>query len=107
MPALGARDVELSARWRGRQAGSHGRQRRDAQRAHRKVTPREGKFNEYELIYVVADERDVIQFRTVYNGEHVYLYHTHSDARGCERAAGGCAQASEQSCRLHLSFMTR
>ncbi|HEX3601733.1 MAG TPA: DUF4105 domain-containing protein [Lacipirellulaceae bacterium] len=38
--------------------------------------PLKGSFNDFELIYVVADERDVIQFRTVYNGEHVYLYHT-------------------------------
>jgi hypothetical protein len=27
-------------------------------------------------MYVVADEKDVIQFRTNYNGEDVYLYHT-------------------------------
>jgi Domain of unknown function (DUF4105) len=41
-----------------------------------KYNPLAGSFNQYELIYVVADERDVIQFRSVYNGEHVYLYHT-------------------------------
>lgn len=41
-----------------------------------KYNPLKGSFNQYEIIYVVADERDVIQFRTVYNGEHVYLYHT-------------------------------
>jgi hypothetical protein len=41
-----------------------------------KYNPLEGSFNQYELIYVVADEKDVIQFRSVYNGEHVYLYHT-------------------------------
>jgi hypothetical protein len=41
-----------------------------------KYNPVKGSLNQYELIYVVADERDVIQFRTVYNGEHVYLYHT-------------------------------
>ena len=38
--------------------------------------PFKGSVNQYELIYVVADERDVIQFRTVYNGEQVYLYRT-------------------------------
>jgi hypothetical protein len=41
-----------------------------------KYNPLAGSFNQYELIYVMADERDVIQFRSVYNGEHVYLYHT-------------------------------
>ena len=41
-----------------------------------KYNPVKGSINQYELIYVVADERDVIQYRTVYNGEHVYLYHT-------------------------------
>ena len=41
-----------------------------------KYNPVKGSINQYELIYVVADERDVIQFRTVYNGEHVYLYRT-------------------------------
>jgi len=41
-----------------------------------KYNPLTGSLNQYELIYVVADERDVIQFRSVYNGEHVYLYHT-------------------------------
>lgn len=41
-----------------------------------RYNPLKGAANEYELIYVLADERDVIQYRTVYNGEHVYLYHT-------------------------------
>lgn len=35
----------------------------------------EGFFKQYELIYVVADERDVIRLRTNYRGEQVYLYH--------------------------------
>ena len=34
----------------------------------------EGFFKQYELIYVVADERDVIRLRTTYRGEEVYLY---------------------------------
>lgn len=33
-----------------------------------------GFFRQYELVYVVADERDVIRLRTNYRGEHVYLY---------------------------------
>lgn len=41
-----------------------------------KYNPFKGSINQYELIYVLADERDVIQFRTVYNGEQLYLYHT-------------------------------
>jgi hypothetical protein len=34
----------------------------------------QGFFKQYELIYVVADERDVIRLRTNYRGEQVYLY---------------------------------
>lgn len=34
-----------------------------------------GFFRQYELYYVVADERDVIRLRTNYRGERVYLYH--------------------------------
>lgn len=33
-----------------------------------------GFFRQYELYYVVADERDVIRVRTNYRGEDVYLY---------------------------------
>src|SRR5437762_741234 len=33
-----------------------------------------GFFRQYELYYVVADERDVIGVRTGHRGEHVYLY---------------------------------
>jgi hypothetical protein len=47
------------------------RKKRDQQ-----YNPVKGTFREYELMYVVADEKDVIQFRTNYNGEDVYLYHT-------------------------------
>ncbi|TXH37898.1 MAG: DUF4105 domain-containing protein [Rhodospirillaceae bacterium] len=36
-----------------------------------------GFFRQYELIYIVADERDVIRLRTNYrSGEEVYLYRT-------------------------------
>jgi hypothetical protein len=34
----------------------------------------EGFFRQYEIIYVAADERDVIRLRTNYRGEQVYLY---------------------------------
>ena len=35
-----------------------------------------GFYRQYELIYVPADERDVIRLRTSYRGEQVYLYRT-------------------------------
>lgn len=34
-----------------------------------------GFFREYELLYIVADERDIIRVRTNYRDEDVYLYH--------------------------------
>lgn len=34
-----------------------------------------GFFRQYELYYVVAEERDVVQLRTNYRGEQVFLYH--------------------------------
>jgi hypothetical protein len=33
-----------------------------------------GFFKQYELVYVVSDERDVVRLRTNYRGEDVYLY---------------------------------
>jgi hypothetical protein len=33
-----------------------------------------GMFNEYEILYILADERDVIKLRTNYRKEEVYLY---------------------------------
>jgi hypothetical protein len=33
-----------------------------------------GFFKQYELIYIVSDERDVVRLRTNYRGEGVYLY---------------------------------
>jgi len=33
-----------------------------------------GFFRQYELIYVVADERDVVRLRTTFRGESVFLY---------------------------------
>jgi hypothetical protein len=38
--------------------------------------PMKGSARQYELIYVLADERDVIQYRTNYSGQDVYLYET-------------------------------
>ncbi len=35
-----------------------------------------GSARQYELMYVLADERDVVQLRTNHRGEDVYLYHT-------------------------------
>src|SRR6266513_2907674 len=35
-----------------------------------------GLYRQYELIYIAADERDVIRVRTNYRKEDVYLYHT-------------------------------
>ncbi len=34
----------------------------------------EGFFKQYELTYVVADERDLVRLRTNYRGEQVYIY---------------------------------
>lgn len=34
-----------------------------------------GFFRQYELYYVVADERDLVRLRTNYRGERTYLYH--------------------------------
>jgi hypothetical protein len=35
-----------------------------------------GSARQYELMYVMADERDVVELRTNYRGEDVYLYRT-------------------------------
>ena len=35
-----------------------------------------GFYRQYTLIYIVADERDVIRLRTNYRREDIYLYHT-------------------------------
>jgi hypothetical protein len=39
-------------------------------------SPVKGSARQYELIYVLADERDVIQYRTNYSGQDVYVYQT-------------------------------
>lgn len=38
-----------------------------------------GFFKQYELIYIVADERDLIRLRTNFRGEDVYLYRLTAD----------------------------
>ncbi|HEY2160250.1 MAG TPA: DUF4105 domain-containing protein, partial [Solirubrobacteraceae bacterium] len=43
-----------------------------------------GFFRQYELYYVVADERDVVRLRTNYRGEQVFLYRL----RGSPESAG-------------------
>jgi hypothetical protein len=35
-----------------------------------------GSARQYELMYVLADERDVVELRTNHRGEDVYLYHS-------------------------------
>ena len=45
-----------------------------------------GLYRQFELTYIVADERDVIRVRTNYRKEDIYLYHTTiSQARARER----------------------
>jgi hypothetical protein len=41
-----------------------------------------GFFRQYELIYVVADERDVVRLRTNYRGEDVYVYRLDAPPEG-------------------------
>lgn len=38
-----------------------------------------GFFRQFELTYVVADERDLVRVRTNFRGEQVYLYRLHAD----------------------------
>jgi Domain of unknown function (DUF4105) len=38
-----------------------------------------GIFNQYELIYILADERDVLRLRTNFRKEQVYVYRVKSD----------------------------
>jgi hypothetical protein len=39
-------------------------------------SPVKGSARQYELIYLMADERDVIQYRTNFSGQDVYVYQT-------------------------------
>ena len=42
-------------------------------------------FKQYELIYLVGDERDIVRVRTNYRGERVYLYHLNTPAQNARR----------------------
>lgn len=57
-----------------------------------------GFYRQYELIYIPADERDVIRLRTNYRGEEVYLYRTTASA---ERARGIFLEYLNRLNRLH------
>ena len=57
-----------------------------------------GFYRQYELIYISADERDVIRLRTNYRGEEVYLYHTTASA---ERARAIFLEYLERLNQLH------
>jgi len=57
-----------------------------------------GFYRQYELIYIPADERDVIRLRTNYRGEQVYLYHTTASG---ERARAIFLEYLERLNRLH------
>lgn len=45
-------------------------------KAGQSYSPIGGLYRQFELIYVVADERDVIRVRTNHKGEDIYLYRT-------------------------------
>lgn len=42
-------------------------------------------FKQYELIYVVGDERDIVGVRTNHRSESVFLYHTRAKPEGARR----------------------
>jgi hypothetical protein len=42
-------------------------------------------FKQFELIYVVGDERDLVRVRTEYRGEEVFLYHIRTTPDGARR----------------------
>ena len=44
-----------------------------------------GFFRQYELVYVVADERDVVRLRTNYRGEDVYVYRLDAPPEGARQ----------------------
>ena len=44
-----------------------------------------GSARQYELMYVLADERDVVQLRTNHRGEDVYLYRTTATPEQAQR----------------------
>ena len=55
-----------------------------------------GLYRQFELIYIVADERDVIRVRTNFrHGEDVYLYRTTGAAGESARAVHGIHRRAE------------
>ena len=55
-----------------------------------------GFFRQYELYYVVADERDVVGLRTNYRGERVFLYRIRQARRGArDSCSTTCARSTE------------
>lgn len=47
--------------------------------------PIKGAFNQYELTYVIADERDVIKLRSNYRKDDVYVYPVKSTKEGSKK----------------------
>jgi hypothetical protein len=47
--------------------------------------PVRGMMRQYEIMYVVADERDMIQLRTHARGDDVYLYRTKASPEACRQ----------------------
>lgn len=45
-----------------------------------------GFFRQYELVYVVGDERDLVRLRTNYRGEDVYVYRLRTDPEVIRKA---------------------
>jgi hypothetical protein len=45
--------------------------------------PVKGFFRQYELMYVVADERDIIQLSAIHRDEDVYVYRAKADRKQC------------------------
>jgi hypothetical protein len=42
-------------------------------------------FKQFELIYVVGEERDIVGVRAIYRGEAVYLYHLNTSPEDARR----------------------
>jgi hypothetical protein len=57
-----------------------------------------GFFRQYELFYVVADERDVVRLRSNYRGEDVYVYRLDAPPEGARQLLLGYLDAIN---RLH------
>jgi hypothetical protein len=55
-----------------------------------------GFFRQYELIYIVADERDVIRLRTNFRGEDVYVYRLDAPPEGARALLLGYLDAVNQ-----------